>query len=440
MLQRPPGIREAVVLSRGRHMSIERSRRSFLKQAGAGGAAGMLVAFGSGIQHAVAAQSVASKPSDLKITRISTAFATRSQRRMFVKVETNQGITGYGEGTDAVVGGHYLASVFGSQLIGKNPLDVNRLFEDVRRVNQDNVFSGAQGGMFISVLSGFEIALWDLAGKALEVPVYRLLGGKFRDSIHLYTHPRSNGGTPEQIAASCLEARDIGFDAIKFWVDRPADPNKQDVYNTTANPKEIERIVKTVAAVRSAVGDYTEIMVEMHTRFDLPTAIRLIREFEPFKPLFVEEPVPAENMDALREVTVSSNIPICVGENLFLAHQFQTLLDKKAADIIMPDIQKCGGIGEGQRIANLAHLHYVPIAPHMVSSPLGMMASAHLCASVPNFLMLESNQSTQYEGVVSPPPIIENGFLRLSDRPGIGVDLNEDGLRRIATPGIPFFE
>jgi galactonate dehydratase len=421
-------------------MSIERSRRSFLKQAGVGGAAGMLVAFGSGIQHAVAAQSVASKPSDLKITKISTAFATRSQRRMFVKVETNQGITGYGEGTDAVVGGHYLASVFGSQLIGKNPLDVNRLFEDVRRVNQDNVFSGAQGGTFIAVLSGFEIALWDLAGKALEVPLYRLLGGKFRDSIHLYTHPRSNGGTPEQIAASCLEARDKGFDAIKFWVDRPADPNKQDVYNNTANPKEIERIVKTVAAVRSAVGDYTEIMVEMHTRFDLPTAIRLIREFEPFKPLFVEEPVPAENMDALREVTASSNIPVCVGENLFLAHQFQTLLDKKAADIIMPDIQKCGGIGEGQRIANLAHLHYVPIAPHMVSSPLGMMASAHLCASVPNFLMLESNQSTQYEGVVSPPPIIEKGFLKLSDRPGIGVDLNEDGLRRIATPGIPFFE
>jgi galactonate dehydratase len=154
----------------------------------------------------------------------------------------------------------------------------------------------------------------------------------------------------------------------------------------------------------------------------------------------VEEPVPAENMDALREVTASSNIPICVGENLFLAHQFQTLLDKKAADIIMPDVQKCGGIGEGQRIANLAHLHYVPFAPHMVSSPLGMMASAHLCASIPNFLMLESNQSTQYEGIVSNPPVIENSFLKLPDRPGIGVDLIEDGLRRIATPGIPFFE
>jgi hypothetical protein len=110
-------------------MSTERSRRSFLKHAGVGGAAGILVTFGNGIQHAVAAQPVASKPSDVKITKISTSFATRSQRRMFVKIETNQGITGYGEGTDAVVGAHYFASVFGSQLIGKNPLDVNRLFE-----------------------------------------------------------------------------------------------------------------------------------------------------------------------------------------------------------------------------------------------------------------------------------------------------------------------
>jgi len=421
-------------------MGTDGSRRSFFKQAGVGGAAGMLATFGAGIQNAVSAQSIASKPSDLKITKVSTAFATRSQRRMFVKVETNQGITGYGEGTDAVVGGYYLSSVFGTQLTGKNPLDVNRLFEDLRRVTQDNVFSGAQGGTFVAVLSGLEIALWDLAGKALNVPVYRLLGGKFRDAVHMYTHPRSNGGPPEQIAASCLEAKTNGYDAVKFWIDRPSDPNKQDVYNNTANPKEIDRIVKTVAAVRSAVGDDMEIMIEMHTRFDLPTAIRLVHDFEPFRPLWVEEPVPAENMDALREVTASTNIPVCVGENLSLAHQFQALLDKKAADIIMPDIQKCGGIGEGQRIANLAHLHYVPFAPHMVSSPLGMIASAHLCASVPNFLMLESNQGTQYAGIVPNAPAIEKGFLKIPDGPGLGVDFNEEALRRIATPGIPFFE
>lgn len=422
-------------------MGSHHSRRSFLQHAGVGAAAGtgLLGAFGGSLQAAVESQTLASSPSDLKITRVSAAFATRSQRRMFVKVETNQGITGYGEGTDAVVGGYYLSSFFAEQLVGKNPLDINRLFEDLRRINRDAVFSGAQAGTFIAVLSAVDIALWDLAGKALGVPVYRLLGGKFRDAVHMYTHPRVNNGPIDQIAASCLEAREKGFDAIKFWIDQPSDPNKQDVYNNTANRKEMERIVNTVAAVRSAVGDHMEIMVEMHTRFDLPTSIRLIQEFEPFKPLWVEEPVPAENMDTLREVTQSSNIPVCVGENLFLAHQFQTLLDKKAADIIMPDIQKCGGIGEGQRIANLAHLHYVPFAPHMVSSPLGLMASAHLCASVPNFLMLESNQGTQLLDVVTNPPVIENSFLKIPDRPGLGLDLNEEGLRRIATPGLPFF-
>ena len=130
-------------------MSTEHSRRSFLKQAGIGGAAGMalLANFGTGIQAAVASQSLASSPSDLKITKLSTAFATRSQRRMFVKLETNQGITGYGEGTDAVIGGYYLSSFLGEQLIGKSPLDVNRLFEDMRRINRDAVFSGAQGGI-----------------------------------------------------------------------------------------------------------------------------------------------------------------------------------------------------------------------------------------------------------------------------------------------------
>ncbi len=135
---------------------------------------------------------------------------------------------------------------------------------------------------------------------------------------------------------------------------------------TTANNKEIERIVNTVAAVRQAIGPQMAMMVEMHTRFDLPTAIRLVKAFEPFNPTWIEEPVPPENMDALREVTQSSNTPICVGENLYMVHQFENLLEKKAADIIMPDVQKCGGIGEAQRIANMAYAHYVPFAPHMV--------------------------------------------------------------------------
>jgi galactonate dehydratase len=261
----------------------------------------------------------------------------------------------------------------------------------------------------------------------------------------MYTHPVDNGGSPQNIAASCLSAKNAGYDAVKFWVDISSfenDPNKQDVYNPTANNKEIERIVNTVAAVRQAIGPSMGMMVEMHTRFDLPTAIRLVKAFEPYNPTWIEEPVPPENMDALREVTQSSNTPICVGENLYMVHQFQQLLDRKAADIIMPDVQKCGGIGEAQRIANMAYAHYVPFAPHMVGTPFAMMASAHVCASIPNFFMLESNQKTvsDWEGIVAEPPAIKNSFLKVSDKPGIGLEIVEEGLRKYATPGIPFFE
>ena len=427
---------------------MENSRRAFLKKVGIGVPASVVFLnnFGTGYSDAITAQPKRSLPSDLKITKVSAAYCLESQRRMFLKIETNQGITGYGEGTDAVVGGYYLVKLFGTQLVGKNPLEINRLFEDIRRINGANIFSGAQAGTYVAILSAIDIALWDLAGKVLGVPVYQLLGGKIRDSVHLYTHPVENRGGPGAVAASCLEARNAGYDAIKFTVDYSVYrdvPIKQDIYNPTVNNKEIDRIVSTVAAVREAVGPDMAIMVEMHARYDVPSSIRLAKALEPLNPTWIEEPVPAENMDALREITSSTNIPICVGENLFLAFQFLPLLEKKAADIIMPDVQKCGGIAEAQRIANLANLFYVPFAPHMVSTPYGMMASAHLCASVPNFFMLESNQtdlSTGWAGILKETPVVEKSFMKVSDKPGIGLDLIEDGIRKYATPGIPFFE
>ena len=422
------------------------SRRSFVRKLGIGGAsaAALFTDFRSGLQKAVTDQPLRSAPSDLKIIKVSAAFCTESQRKMFLKIETNQGITGYGEGVDAVVGGYYLALELGRQIVGKNPLDVNRLFDELRRTNKDNVFTGSQAGTTIAILSAIDIALWDLTGKALGLPVYRLLGGKYRDSVHLYTHPLNNSGSPENIAASCFEAKKAGYDAVKFWVDFASfefDPDQLDSFNTNPTNKQVERIISTVAAVRAAVGPLMGIMVEMHTKFDLPSAIKLVKAFEPYNPTWIEEPVPAENMDSLREVTQSTSIPVCVGENLYLANQFETLLQMKAADIIMPDVQKCGGIGEAQRIANIANVHYVPFAPHMVGSPYALMASAHVCASVPNFLMLESNQRTisGWNGILVEPPVIEKGFLKITDKPGIGLDLIEDGIRKYASPGIPFF-
>lgn len=422
------------------------SRRSFFKKSGAGIlGASILANFGMGFQNAVNAQPLSSSPSDLKITKVSSAYFHANQRKMYVKIQTNQGITGYGEAVDAVGGTHYLVKQLGEKLIGKNPVNVNRLFDDLRRVAPLAPFVGSQSGVYVAVLSAIDIALWDVAGKALGMPVYQLLGGKFRDSVHLYTHPIDNSGPPDRIAASCLAAKNAGYDAIKFWVDFSAfeeDPNKQDAYNRTYNNKELARVINTVAAVRAAVGPDIAVMIDMHTRFDLPTALRVVKALEPYNLTWIEEPVPAENIEALREVTLSSSTPICVGENLFLMYPFQAVLERKAADIVMPDIQKCGGIGEGQRIATIANVNYVPFAPHMVGSPLALMASAHLCASVPNFLMLESNQMVipDWEGAFAEMPIIKNSFLKVSEKPGIGLEVIEEGLRKNATPGIPFFE
>ncbi|HRI80106.1 MAG TPA: mandelate racemase/muconate lactonizing enzyme family protein, partial [Cyclobacteriaceae bacterium] len=262
------------------------SRRSFLKKASWGAAgAGLLANFGTGFQNAVNAQPLMSSPSDLKITKVTSANCTPDQRKLFVKIETNQGITGYGEAVDAVGGTYYLVKQMAEKLIGKNPINVNRLFDDLRRVNSMAPFVGTQSGVFISVLSAIDIALWDVAGKALGVPVYQLLGGKFRDAVHLYTHPVDNDGPPERIAASCLAAKTAGYDAVKFWVDFSAfnsDPDKQDTYNRTYNNREIARIVNTVAATRSAVGPDMAVMIDMHTRFDLPTALRIVKALEQY--------------------------------------------------------------------------------------------------------------------------------------------------------------
>jgi galactonate dehydratase len=423
------------------------SRRSFFKKALIGGAAGATVFsnFGSGFQSAMAHQPLLSSPSDLKITKVTPAYIMADQRKMFIKIETNQGITGYGEGMDGVGGTYYLAKQLGDKLIGKNPINVNRLFDDLRRISPLAPFVGSQSGVFICVLSAIEIALWDVAGKALGLPVYQLLGGKFRDSVHLYTHPKDNAGTAENIAASCLAEKNAGFDAVKFWVDFSAfeaDPNKQDNYNRTYNNKEIVNLINVVETVRKTVGPDMALMIDMHTRFDLPTALRLVKLLEPYNLTWIEEPVPAENIDALREIALSSSTPICAGENLYLTYQFEELLSKKAADIVMPDVQKCGGIGEAQRIATIANAHYVPFAPHMVGTPWALMASAHICASIPNFFMLESNHGTltDWEGMVAEVPVIKNSFLKVSDKPGIGLTFVEDGLKKYATPGIPFFQ
>jgi galactonate dehydratase len=186
-----------------------------------------------------------------------------------------------------------------------------------------------------------------------------------------------------------------------------------------------------------------DLCVDAHGRYDLPSGIQMAKLFEKYRLMWLEEPVHAENLDTLREITSQTTTPICTGENHYLAHDFRKILEKKAADVVMPDLHKCGGIAEGQRIANLANLYYVPVAPHNVSSPLGTMGACHCCASFPNFLCLEWHHISRWDRwneLIEEEPLIQNGYVTVSDKPGIGVTPIEDAIKKTAVQGMPFFE
>ena len=223
------------------------------------------------------------------------------------------------------------------------------------------------------------------------------------------------------------------------------DPNKYDAYNWTASPAEIQRMYDQIAAAREEVGPNIDICADMHGRYDAISGKQVAIRLEDLNLMWLEEPIPAENADAYRYITESTSTPICAGENLYLAHGFRHLLEIGAVDIIMPDLQKVGGLGEAQRIANLANLYYVPFAPHMVASVLGAMASAHVCASVPNFMILEwqiyFHKNPMFKEIVNfEEAMVQEGHLVLSEKPGIGIEINEEGMKKYAQEGVPFFE
>ena len=405
------------------------ARRSFLF--------GALPALASAVQQT----RVYSRPK-LKITTLRTAEVRVHGYQVHVRIDTDQGITGQGECTDAARGAVPIITGFRRMLVGVDPLNVEAIFERIRTAG---IFAGAQSGQYVTALTAVEIALWDIAGKALGVPVYQLLGGKVRDRVRMYCDSGADEIEPnsDRSNAKVELIKKLGFTAAKIDIDRATDPMRFDRVNWTASNGEIEHMVEAVRYTREAFPKRMDLAVDMHGRYDATTGKRVAKELEPFKLLWLEEPVPAENIDAMRDIRQSTTTPICCGENLYLRHGFRELLEKRAVDIIMPDIQKTGGLLEARKIADMAHTYYVPFAPHCVTSPVGTMASAHVCAAVPNFLVLEwhwVDRLDLWRNWVKEGEIIDQGFIAVTDRPGIGVELNEEGARKAQVPGTPWFE
>lgn len=353
----------------------------------------------------------------------------RGKNWLFVKVTTDEGLYGWGEcytQSDRDRSIAVLVEELGRYLIGWDPFAIRR-FTFVAY----NDFAAKRGAMdFYCAVSGLEQALWDIVGKALNAPIYHLLGGAFRERIRVYANGWGGHTYGDTGAQQCAEAaRNVverGFTAIKF--DPFPGPWREFI------TKEEERAaVECVRAVRKAVGDNVDLLIEVHRRLAPSHAVRVARMMEEFLPFWYEEPVSSTNLDALAEVRRRIRLPVVTGEELYTKNAFRQVLERQAADILNPDACNCGGILELKEIAAMAEPYFVAIAPHNYNSTtIGLAATAQVCAVAPNFLITEYFVNFEERGhlLLREPLRVENGFLALPTTPGLGVDLDEKALQQ----------
>ena len=386
----------------------------------------------------------------MKITNVSTAVIEGNFPWVLVRVDTDEGVMGLGEAYWGV-GVAELVHRAKPVLIGENPFNIGKLYEVMVRVLSGE---GSTGGATVTAISGIEIALWDLVGRALKTPISNLFGGRFRDKVRIYADCHSGADdTPESYAERAREVAGAGFTAIKFDLDNKNpftldisdDPHVSrhwfEPFNRTIGSEERDWMISVVAAVRDAVGPNVMVAMDCHWKYSVNDAIKLAQALERFDLMWLEDPVPPENIEAQRLVTHSTRTPICTGENLYRKHGFRELIEKQAARIIAPDIPKMGGLMEAKKVADWADAYYIPIAPHNVASPVGTVAGAHVSASMSNFLVMEyhAHDVPWWSDVVQEATVIKDGFIHLNERPGHGLTLNDEVARAHAKPGHAFF-
>ncbi len=320
------------------------------------------------------------------------------------------------ENDDLVKG--MIESMVQKHLIGKDPLD-----SEVHWTNLYQDFQARGGRIASTALSGIDIAMWDLKGKILGQPVWKLLGGAHRKSIRVYANGwYTNPGTPEQNAEEAKKVVDMGYTAMKF------DPFGQTNYYKISL-EEAQLAEDRVAAVRKAVGPYVDILVEAHAKFDVMNAVQIGKRLEEYRPLFYEEPVSQERVSELLEVRNKVNIPIATGERLYTKFPFAEIVDRHAVDVLQPDIANAGGITELKKIAIIAEAKHITMAPHNVCSPVGAMAEMQLDASLINFEIQEYHAefyTDHYFTVLNGFTRQKDGYVELCDDPGLGLSLNEE--------------
>ena len=346
-----------------------------------------------------------------------------SKHWLFVKVETDENIHGWGEAytqldRDRVI--ERQIRELGRYLVGRSPFDIKQF-----TFSAYSDFAGKRGSMeFFCAVSGLEQALWDIVGKASGQPVYNLLGGRTRRKMRVYANGWGGANAPDELARRARAVVDLGFNALKF------DPFPGP-WRAFIDRRQAEEAVERVHAVREAVGPGVEILVEVHRRLAPMHAIRAAQAMEPYAPFWFEEPVSARDLSALAEVRQAISLPVVTGEELYTKNEFREVFERRAADILNPDVCNCGGILELREIGAMAEAHHVAVAPHNYNSTtIGLAATLHASAGMPNFLITEYFVNFEKTGreIADSPFVVEDGYISLPETPGLGIELDERAL------------
>ncbi len=371
----------------------------------------------------------------------------------FIKLETDSGLVGWGE--TAVLFSMYgmnatfeklVENLFDRYLVGQNPLNremLNKLmYAGFSSQHTDYFASG--------LISAFDMAMWDICGKYFDAPICDLLGGRFRDRIRTYSYiidPNFEGdiaeatadwsSNPSAVGEMAKRIVDLGFTGVKLDPLHYQLPGTMPIGPWEISMEEYDRAERTIECIRNAVGNQADIIIGTHGQITPSVSRRLAKRLEPFDPLWLEEPCPPENADEMARIAASTSIPIATGERLAYVHDFERLFAKGACHFAQPDIGSCGGITAAKQIASLAEAHYVLMAPHVWGGPLITAGALQIDAAIPNFLIQESifQSGLFFDEILKEPFVWEDGDLLLPERPGLGVELDEEKLHQYRPDG-----
>ena len=351
-------------------------------------------------------------------------------RWIFIKIITDEGIEGWGEmisgtKTETVTA---CANEMCKKLLGRDPFDIEALWQELYR----SFFRG--GPINMTVISGIETALWDIKGKYYNMPVYEFLGGKVRDKLKVYSW--IGGDRPNNVAEEAKQRFDQGFTAVKM--------NATEELHYIDSYEKVDQVLERINSIKELLGNKVQVGIDFHGRVHKPMAKILIKELEPFRPMFIEEPVLPENWDAIIDIAKNSPIPIATGERLSTRWEFKRLFNNNSVDIIQPDVALAGGILETRKIAAAAEMYDIAVAPHAPYGPIALAATLQLDMCTPNVFIQEQSLGIHYNKGFDLIDFVKNkeifmfndGYLDLPEKPGLGIEIDEDLVKKVAAEGL----